>query len=65
MAGRALATPKKAETKPTSAVPTEEQIRQRAHEIYMERGCENGFDMDDWLQAEDELRRAQEKGLAD
>jgi hypothetical protein len=35
--------------------PTEEQIRARAHQIYMERGCEPGHDIDDWLQAEYEL----------
>ena len=34
----------------------EERIRQRAHERYCERGCKDGHDMDDWLEAEQLLR---------
>jgi hypothetical protein len=34
--------------------PTEEQIRQRAHELYMARGG-RGHPLIDWLQAEREL----------
>ena len=44
---------------PTSTVPAvpqlEEQIRQRAYELYEERGGEDGYDLDDWLRAEEEL----------
>lgn len=36
--------------------PTSEEIRGRAHEIYLERGGGDGRDFDDWLQAERELR---------
>ncbi len=36
--------------------PTEEQIRLRAYEIYLERGGGDGNDADDWRQAEHELR---------
>ena len=36
-------------------LPTEEQIRYRAYELYTQRGCQDGYDMDDWLQAEYEL----------
>lgn len=32
----------------------EEAIRRRAHEIYLERGCNSGDDLGDWLQAERE-----------
>ncbi len=39
-----------------SQEPTEEEIRQRAYEIYLERGAAPGFELDDWLQAERELR---------
>ena len=35
-------------------LPLEETIRKRAHEIYMERGGGDGFELDDWLQAEQE-----------
>ena len=33
-----------------------QEIRQRAFEIYMERGGIHGCELDDWLQAERELR---------
>jgi hypothetical protein len=32
----------------------EEEIRRRAHEIYLERGEQLGRELDDWLQAERE-----------
>jgi hypothetical protein len=47
-------------TEPTSAPqsgPTTEQIAQRAYEIYQSRGGTEGQDIEDWLQAERELRR--------
>ena len=34
----------------------EEEIRRRAYEIYLERGEQPGCDLDDWLQAERELK---------
>lgn len=36
--------------------PTPEEIRRRAFEIHIERGGIHGCDLDDWLQAERELR---------
>ena len=48
--------------KPTSHVSdegslelTEEIIRSRAYQLFVERGYENGHDLDDWLQAEAEI----------
>jgi hypothetical protein len=38
------------------SVPTSEEIRQRAFEIYIERGRVHGSDLDDWMQAERELQ---------
>jgi hypothetical protein len=35
--------------------PSLEEIRHRAYEIYLERGCIHGWHQDDWLQAEREL----------
>ncbi len=35
--------------------PSEQQIRARAFELYLERGVEPGNEIDDWLQAEFEL----------
>jgi len=45
----------------SDALPLEEQVRLRAHQLYIERGNESGSEMDDWLQAEDELSAAQEE----
>ncbi len=39
----------------TETVPLEEQIRRRAAEIYLERGCEEGHAEEHWLQAEAEI----------
>jgi hypothetical protein len=36
--------------------PTEDQIRQRAYELYLARGAAAGNEVGDWLQAEQELR---------
>ena len=33
----------------------EQEIRNRAYEIYLERGGQPGCEVDDWLQAEREL----------
>ena len=37
------------------ALPTREEIAQRAYEIFLARGGEPGHDLNDWLQAESEL----------
>lgn len=37
---------------------TGSDVAYRAYELYLERGCEHGHDLDDWLQAERELRNA-------
>jgi hypothetical protein len=34
---------------------TEELIRVRAYQLYEERRCEGGHDLDDWLRAEAEI----------
>jgi hypothetical protein len=36
------------------AHPTREEIELRAYQIYVERGGADGYDVDDWLQAEHE-----------
>ena len=38
--------------------PTEDDIRQRAYEIYCARNCSFGSELDDWLKAETELKEA-------
>src|ERR1019366_173592 len=37
---------------------TDSDIARRAYELYLARGCEHGHDVEDWLQAEHELRIA-------
>jgi hypothetical protein len=37
--------------------PTEIDIAKRAFELYCERGCHAGHDVEDWLQAERQLRK--------
>jgi hypothetical protein len=39
------------------AFPTKKQIEARAHELYVQGGCENGHDMEHWLIAEKELKQ--------
>ncbi len=58
--GGATATaPRPTGTKPgygkTGAI-TREQIAQRAHEIWMKRGCKPGEDERNWLEAEKQLK---------
>ena len=38
------------------AQPGEDAVRHRAYALYCERGCVEGLDVDDWCQAERELR---------
>lgn len=44
-------------------VSLEERIRRRAHERYQLRGGQPGSALDDWLQAEVEIREAQERAI--
>jgi hypothetical protein len=37
-------------------VPTPEEIKTRAFEIYLSEGCNQGSDLENWLRAEKELR---------
>ena len=48
----------KSESSETSDQPSREQVSQRAYEIFVERGCPAGQDLDHWLEAESELRSA-------
>ena len=37
-------------------------MRQRAYEIYQDRGGEQGHDWDDWFRAEQEVLSAKDRG---
>jgi hypothetical protein len=43
-----------------SILSTKEQINQRAYEIYLARGCEDGHDLSDWIEAERQLSESNE-----
>jgi len=47
--------PKKLPTAINEPQELEHQIRERAYELYEERGRENGHDEEDWLRAKEEL----------
>ena len=48
----------------TRSSQSPEEIRQRAFEIYMERRGIHGRELDDWLQAERELREKVQQELS-
>ena len=41
----------------TGVPPTNEEIRRRAHELFMARGGTPGKELEDWLRAEQELNQ--------
>ena len=48
-------------TKTAQSTDIEDRIRRRAFELYEQRGTVDGFALDDWLQAEAEVFRAQKQ----
>ena len=44
---------------------SESDPRRRAHELYVARGNESGSELDDWLQAEEEIVLSQEQTPAE
>ena len=57
-------TPKHSETKekkikqgPKMSTPSQEQIRERAKEIWQQRGCPSGEDERNWIEAENQLKQ--------
>ena len=45
------------------ALPLDERIRHRAYELYLQRGSQPGLELADWLQAETEIRSAEEEAI--
>ena len=45
----------------TAQLPLEERVKMRAYELYVLRGNESGSEMDDWIQAEDEIQADEEQ----
>ena len=48
--------------KPAESSDIENRIRDRAYQLYEQRGSVDGFALDDWLQADAEVLRAQKQG---
>jgi hypothetical protein len=40
------------------AMPSDDDIRTRAYEIFVSEGCQDGQDLQNWLRAERELRQS-------
>ena len=49
---------------PTVLIPIELQIQQGAYELYEQRGRTDGHNLDDWLQAEREIKGTQANAAA-
>jgi Protein of unknown function (DUF2934) len=49
---------------PTKTAVLTQKIAERAHELFLMRGCEHGHDMEDWLTAESEITAAPKKRKA-
>jgi len=45
-------------------VDFQEQVRRRAYELYEQRGRKDGYELDDWLQAESEVVQQRAKKVA-
>lgn len=43
---------------------SEDEIRERAHRIWMEEGCPHGRDVENWEQARQELEREASEGVS-
>jgi Protein of unknown function (DUF2934) len=43
--------------------PSREEIAHRAYELYTERGCEPGKDVEDWIRAEQDLELGTETNI--
>jgi hypothetical protein len=55
-----MAAPAPAKERLKERLSLEERIQCCAYELYVQRGNESGSELDDWLQAEEEIRRAEE-----
>ena len=54
---RATSVQRQADATSARSTPSDEEIRRRAYEIYLERGDLAGDEIDDWLRAERELQK--------
>jgi Protein of unknown function (DUF2934) len=57
--------PARTKEAPIEMLPLEERIRRPAYELYVLQGNQSGSELDDWLQAEEEMLQAQEQVIDD
>ncbi|MGH7206257.1 MAG: DUF2934 domain-containing protein [Nitrospiraceae bacterium] len=50
--------------RPQEATGLQARIAKRAYELYEQRGGQDGYALEDWLQAEREIRDAEQRGRA-
>jgi Protein of unknown function (DUF2934) len=48
---------------PFATLSLEERIRRRAYELYVLPGSQSGSELDDWLQAKEGIRNAEEQAF--
>ena len=60
-----MSAPARAMEASVETLALEERIRRRAYELYVERGNQSGSELDDWLQAEEEIMEAQESMMGE
>jgi DUF2934 family protein len=48
-------------SQPQNLAPAHDEIAHRAYRRYLERGSTDGYDMEDWLAAEQELARERQE----
>jgi hypothetical protein len=58
-----MAAPAPAKERLKERLSLEERIQRRAYELYVQHGNESGSELDDWLQAEEEICRAEEEAI--
>jgi hypothetical protein len=58
-----MAAPAPAKERLKGRLSLEERIQRRAYELYVLRGNQSASELDDWLQAEEEIGRAEEEAL--
>jgi hypothetical protein len=57
-----IAMRRKADRRRTERVVTDSDVARHAYELYLARSGEHGHDLDDWLQAERDLRDTVHRG---
>ena len=55
--------PARAKKPQIETLTLENRVQRRAYELYILRGNESGSELDDWLQAEEEIQRAEDQAF--